>query len=63
MAGVSLVGYSGSLIKDTIKDSGIASTLIRRFVEPPNGIPPPEAIETPEPTTVLVGQSILNQTR
>ena len=52
MAGVSLVGYSGSLIKDTIKDSGMASTLIRRFVEPPNGNPS----EAPESTTVLVGE-------
>jgi hypothetical protein len=60
MAGVCLVGYSGSLIKNTIKDSAIVSALIQRFVELPNDVPPLEAIETPEPTTVLVGQSILN---
>ena len=56
MAGVSLVGYSGSLIKDTIKDSGMASALFRRFVAQPNGDPPSETTEAPEPTTVLVGE-------
>ncbi|KAI0721584.1 hypothetical protein C8T65DRAFT_630476 [Cerioporus squamosus] len=46
MAGVSLVGLSGSLVKDAVKESPVHS-----FDE----IPPPEPIEEPEVTKVLVG--------
>jgi hypothetical protein len=57
MAGVSLVGYCGSLIKDTIKDSDVIPTLLLRFVKSPNGVP--EARENPpESATVLAGMSI-----
>lgn len=56
MAGVALVGFSGSLIKDTVKDA-----LVRAFVPGIHntGLPPPEPIEKPEATTVLVGEQSL----
>lgn len=51
MLGVSLVGYSGSLIKDAVKD---ASMTLFRMVD--DGIPPPPVpIEDPEVTKVVVG--------
>jgi len=53
MAGVSLVGYSGSLIKDVIKENSIALNLLRRLV----GIDGVSAQENPEPTSVLVGEA------
>jgi hypothetical protein len=49
MAGVSLVGFSGSLIKDTVNEivanaiPGVRSTV-------------PEPIEKPEATKVLIGE-------
>jgi len=51
MAGVALVGLSGSLIKDTLKESPLGNIL---------GLSPsentaPETIDDPEATTVLVG--------
>jgi hypothetical protein len=49
MAGVSLVGFSGSLVKDSVKDSFSPNTPSK------SELPPPEPIETPEATTVLVG--------
>ncbi|KAJ3891380.1 hypothetical protein GG344DRAFT_88311 [Lentinula edodes] len=52
MGGVALVGFSGSLIKDTVKEA-LNSLLVKA-----NGnadLPPPESTETPEATTVLVG--------
>ncbi|KAJ3914442.1 hypothetical protein F5877DRAFT_50481 [Lentinula edodes] len=52
MGGVALVGFSGSLIKDTVKEA-LSSLLVKA-----NGnadLPPPESTETPEATTVLVG--------
>lgn len=55
MGGVALVGFSGSLIKDTVKEA-LNSLLVKA-----NGnadLPPPESTETPEATTVLVGQSL-----
>ena len=51
MLGVSLVGYSGSLIKDAVKD---ASMTLFRMVD--DGIPPPPVpTEDPEVTKVVVG--------
>lgn len=51
MAGVALVGLSGSMIKDTLKESPLGNIL---------GLTPtentaPEPIDKPEATTVLVG--------
>ncbi|CCL98945.1 uncharacterized protein FIBRA_00953 [Fibroporia radiculosa] len=47
MAGVSLVGYSGSLIKDAIREPDVASPAFMEDV-------PPQPIEEPEITKVLV---------
>lgn len=46
MAGVSLVGLSGSLIKETLKESPLGNLLA--LIEP-------EPTADPEATTVLVG--------
>lgn len=59
MAGVSLVGYSGSLIKDPIREeTNSLLTIARAFAtraEAP--LPTPEPIEEPEVTKVLIGVS------
>jgi hypothetical protein len=55
MVGVSLVGLSGSFIKDSIKDT-ITSGLVGRAIASSSDLPPPEPIEKPEATTVLVGK-------
>lgn len=49
MAGVSLVGYSGSLIKDAVKEPAVLH----------DDLPPPQPIEEPEITKVLVGPYLL----
>jgi hypothetical protein len=49
MAGVALVGLSGSLIKDTLKESPLGNLLS-------SGNSSPEPVDKPEPTTVLVGE-------
>jgi len=49
MAGVALVGLSGSLIKDTIKESPLGNILRA------NGNVAPDPVDEPEATTVLVG--------
>ena len=52
MSGVTLVGFSGSLTKDTVKE-----TLVSLLNMPSHAdLPPPEPIDTPEATTVLVGE-------
>ncbi|KAF5386801.1 hypothetical protein D9615_001854 [Tricholomella constricta] len=48
MTGVGLVGFSGSLIKDAIKEPSLAG-------HSSTDLPPLEPIEQPEMTTVLVG--------
>jgi len=58
MAGVSLVGFSGSLIRDVVKDTSIEplARYIPDFTLPNRGgLPAPEPIEEPEVTKVLVG--------
>lgn len=61
MAGVSLVGFSGSLVKDAVKETvpSLASAAFSTFGGlATNGtapIPPPEPIEQPEVTKVLIG--------
>jgi hypothetical protein len=54
MAGVSLVGFSGSLIKDTLHP--IASSLAN-FLDPTPATGPPanEPIDVPEATKVVIG--------
>jgi hypothetical protein len=51
MAGVSLVGYSGSLIKDALHE---AAALIVRTLSNADA-PANEPIESPEATKVLIG--------
>ena len=51
MAGVALVGLSGSLIKNTLKESPLENVLRLK----PRETPTPEPIDEPEVTTVLVG--------
>jgi len=51
MAGVALVGLSGSMIKNTLKESPLGNILLLRA----SGNPSLEPIDDPEATTVLVG--------
>jgi len=55
MSGVGLVGYSGSLIKDTIKESVIHN--LTRALGLQQG-PPQMMAEEPEITKVLVGELV-----
>ena len=69
MTGVSLVGFSGSLVKDAVKETvlpSLVSTAFTTFAGVPLGfdgtngtapVPPPEPIESPEVTKVLIGTS------
>ncbi|KAK7466944.1 hypothetical protein VKT23_004008 [Stygiomarasmius scandens] len=52
ITGVALVGFSGSLIKDAVKESSIARYLAPSWAD---SDVPPEPIEQPEATTVLIG--------
>ena len=54
MAGVALVGYSGSLIKDAVKEA-VNSVILSRFFSPDADLPPPQPIETPEATAAVIG--------
>jgi hypothetical protein len=54
MAGVSLVGFSGSLIKDTLHP--IAPSLVNLLESiPATGPPANEPIDNPEATKVVIG--------
>ncbi|TDL27557.1 hypothetical protein BD410DRAFT_782666 [Rickenella mellea] len=57
MAGVSIVGLSGSMIKDVVKEG--SQNLLRTTLSPrviiAEMLPPPEPIDQPEATKVLVG--------
>lgn len=53
MAGVSVVGFSGSMIKDAVKEDGFAGLV--RVGAQLLGDQPPQPIEEPEITKVLVG--------
>ncbi|TFK55226.1 hypothetical protein OE88DRAFT_1805602 [Heliocybe sulcata] len=48
MIGISLVGLAGSMVKDAVRNE---PDLLTRDA----GVPPPEPIDKPEPTTVFVG--------
>ncbi|KAJ6630671.1 hypothetical protein B0H10DRAFT_1982304 [Mycena sp. CBHHK59/15] len=54
MSGVSLVGFSGSLIKDVVKESLLMSGMFPSFANVPE-LPPPEGTDQPEATKVLLG--------
>jgi drug/metabolite transporter (DMT)-like permease len=62
MAGVALVGLSGSMVKDALRDPPdtlldvVARALIGAEDGPVGGdLPPPEQVERPEATKVLIG--------
>ncbi|CAL1704208.1 unnamed protein product [Somion occarium] len=58
MAGVSLVGYSGSLIKDPIREETNALLALSRALSDNHAapsVPLPEPIEEPQVTKVLIG--------
>ncbi|KAK0459576.1 uncharacterized protein EV420DRAFT_1641782 [Desarmillaria tabescens] len=54
MSGVGLVGFSGSLIKDAVKEF-VGQSMPTWIASVSSDLPPPEPIEKPEATTVLVG--------
>lgn len=47
MAGISLVGLSGSMVKNAIKEPSLTSL---------DDTPPPGSVEEPEVTKVLIGE-------
>ena len=53
MAGVSIVGLSGSMIKDTVKENALG--LLRLIAGAADDLPAPEPIEPPQATSVLIG--------
>jgi len=53
MAGISLVGLSGSMIKDAVKEA--PGLLVRALTLPLNSSSMDEEVETPEATMVVVG--------
>jgi hypothetical protein len=61
MLGVSLVGLSGSLIRDAVReDTDVLTVLARALADLPGNedtapIPAPEPIEKPSATKVLIG--------
>ncbi|KAJ7109202.1 hypothetical protein C8R44DRAFT_801891 [Mycena epipterygia] len=55
MTGVGLVGFSGSLIKDVVKESVILSRMFSSLITELPELPPPEGTDQPEATQVLVG--------
>ena len=55
MIGISLVGYSGSLIKDAVKEDAGLIGLLRSSTHFLDELPPPEPSKEPEVTKVLVG--------
>ncbi|KAJ7694190.1 hypothetical protein B0H17DRAFT_1276476 [Mycena rosella] len=54
MSGVGLVGFSGSLVKEVIKESPILSRMVSFIADLPE-LPPPEGTDQPEATKVLIG--------
>lgn len=56
MTGVGLVGFSGSLIKDVVKESDILSRMFSSLIAELPELPPPEGTDQPEATKVLVGE-------
>jgi hypothetical protein len=57
MCGVTLVGLSGSLIKDAMRENtDVVTVLVRALMNGPIGdLPPPEPTPKPETTKVLLG--------
>ncbi|KAJ7905319.1 hypothetical protein B0H14DRAFT_2659827 [Mycena olivaceomarginata] len=55
MSGVALVGFSGSLIKDVVKESVVLSRMLSSYISDLPELPPPEGTDQPEATKVVVG--------
>ncbi|KAJ7685017.1 hypothetical protein DFH06DRAFT_1157146 [Mycena polygramma] len=55
IGGVGLVGFSGSLIKDVVKESVVLSRMFSSFISDLPELPPPEGTDQPEATKVLIG--------
>ncbi|KAK7015012.1 solute carrier family 35 member F6 [Favolaschia claudopus] len=55
MAGVGLVGFSGSLIKDVVKDSVLLSRMFPAYISDLPELPPPEGTDQPEASKVVIG--------
>ncbi|KAJ7470584.1 hypothetical protein FB451DRAFT_1352129 [Mycena latifolia] len=55
MAGVGLVGFSGSLVKEAVKESPILSRMLSTFIADLPELPSPEGTDQPEATKVLLG--------
>ncbi|KAJ7273538.1 hypothetical protein B0H12DRAFT_1089900 [Mycena haematopus] len=54
MAGVGLVGFSGSLVKDVVKEALVFSRIMPSYI---SDLPPPEGTDQPEATKVVVGST------
>ena len=55
MAGVSLVGFSGSLVKDTLRSTALAFVNMLDPTAPTTDIPADGTIEDTEATKVVIG--------
>ncbi|KAJ7738503.1 hypothetical protein DFH07DRAFT_870506 [Mycena maculata] len=53
MSGVGLVGFSGSLIKDVVKESVVLSRMFSSFIADLPELPPPEGTDQPQATKSL----------
>jgi hypothetical protein len=56
MSGVALVGFSGSLIKDVVKESVVLSRMLSSYISDLPELPPPEGTDQPEATKVVIGK-------
>ncbi|KAF7363290.1 Integral membrane protein [Mycena sanguinolenta] len=55
MAGVGLVGYSGSLVKDVVKEVLVLSRMLPSYISDLPELPPPEGSDEAEATKVVIG--------
>jgi hypothetical protein len=63
MTGVGLVGFSGSLVKDVVKESVVLSRMFSSFISDLPELPPPEGTDQPEATKVVIGEFCLRVRR
>jgi len=55
MTGVGLVGYSGSLVKDVVKEVLVLSRMLPSYISDLPELPPPEGSDEAEATKVVIG--------
>ncbi|KAJ6455752.1 hypothetical protein C8R45DRAFT_1187434 [Mycena sanguinolenta] len=55
MTGVGLVGYSGSLVKDVVKEVLVLSRILPSYISDLPELPPPEGSDEAEATKVVIG--------